>query len=200
MSARALASVVVTLAVAAGPSSAVAARQHASTALPKGAIVVTFSGTGSGSYRFHQPAGVTAGACRTPDTTYAETDAYHWSYRFVLPPTGGSNDTPTILAAGGLLGASTQTQACGGAPALSGTCTEALRGPLATSSTDLAYPGVIVATAGRLITVGAVGELVAGSPPTCSGVGTLSLNPIQGYSQLQASVSIPARRSPPAAT
>src|ERR1039458_8695069 len=85
-------------------ASALAARGTEPRALPKGDLVVTFSGTGAGSYRFHQPAlGGDGSACRVADTTYTEIDTYHWSYRFVLPPGGGSSDTPSTQAGGGQL-------------------------------------------------------------------------------------------------
>jgi hypothetical protein len=85
-------------------ASALAARGTEPRALPKGDLVVAFSGTGGGSYRFHQPAlGGDGSACRVADTTYTEIDTYHWSYRFVLPPGGGSSDTPSTQAGGGQL-------------------------------------------------------------------------------------------------
>jgi len=83
-------------AAAGGPAplaSALAARSPETRGLPKGDLVVTFSGTGGGSYRFHQPAvGGGGSACRVADATYTEADSYRWSYRFVLPPGGGSSD------------------------------------------------------------------------------------------------------------
>ena len=89
-------------AVAAGTplASALAANSKGERALPKGDLVVTFGGSGGGTYRFHKPAvgGSGASACRVADTTYAEIDSYRWSYRFVLPPAGGSSTAPSAPA------------------------------------------------------------------------------------------------------
>lgn len=189
MSARTLASVAALLALLAASSSALAARQHEATALPKGSLIVTFRGSGSDSYRFHQPQAGAGIACHGADTTYAENDLYRWSYRFVLPPGGGSDDAPVALAGGGQITAVQRTQACAGAPELASSCSELLRPPLPAAAAELAYPGIVVGTAGRSITVGAVGELIPAPP--CSGVAPLFPNPVQGYAQLQASVVIP---------
>ena len=154
---------------------------------------MTFSGTGGGSYRFHQPAVGGGGSdCRVPETTYAEADTYRWSYRFVLPPGGGSSAAPSALAAGGQLSGTEQLQECAGAAAVTSTCTQALRAPLADNPADLAYPGVTVGTAGRFVTVGAVGELVRSTPPDCTGFGVVIGNLVEGFPQLQASVGFPS--------
>jgi hypothetical protein len=162
--------------------------------LPKGDLVVTFSGTGGGTYRFHQPAAVgdRRGRCRSGDTAYTEIDSYRWSYRFVVPASGGSSDLPLALAGAGQLSGTEQLRQCGGTAAVTSICTQALRAPLATNTADLAYPGVIVAASGRLVTVGAVGELISSAPqPICTGAGVFLPNLVAGYSQLQASVSFP---------
>jgi len=157
----------------------------------KGDLIVTFSGAGGGSYRYHEPASGSGSACRSADTTYSEADSYRWYYRFVLPPDGGSSDSPAAVAGGGQLSATEQLLQCAGAAALTSSCTQALRAPASTSAGDLAYPGVVVGATGKLVTVGALGELVAAAPePTCTGVGVLTPNPVQGFSQLQAAVSI----------
>lgn len=159
--------------------------------LPKGDLVVTFSGSGGGSYRFHAPPSGVGSNCRVADTTYDETDSYHWGFRFVLPPTGGAS-TPIQVWGGGQLSSTEQLLQCGGAAAVTSQCTQGLRAPLSASAGDLAYPGVTVEGEGSSITVGAVGELLASTPqPSCSGVGVLLPNPVVGYDQLQATVAIP---------
>jgi hypothetical protein len=171
---------------------ALAAGSKRGASLAKGDLVVIFSGSGGGGYRFHEPADGAGSDCNVADTTYAETDSYHWSYRFVVPPAGGSSDTPFALSGGGLLSASEQLMQCAGTAAVASTCTQALRAPLPADSGDLAYPGVTVGLDGRSVTVGAVGELILATPqPLCSGIGVLLPNPVQGFSQLQASVNIP---------
>jgi len=158
----------------------------------RGDLLVSFSGAGGGSYRFHAPAVGGSAACRVADTTYAETDSYHWSYRFLVAPGGGSSDAPVALAAGGQLSASEQLLQCAGTAAATSTCTQTLRAPPAADAGDLAYPGVTVALEGPSISVGAVGELLpATAQPFCSGVGVLLPNPAAAFAQLQASVSIP---------
>jgi hypothetical protein len=190
MSRKLLGIFVLSVAAATPLASALAASRD-TRALPKGDLVVTFSGSGGGTYKFHQPA-LGSRRCRSADATYTEIDSYKWSYRFVVPPTGGTSDTPLALAGGGQLSGSEQLQQCGAAAAISSTCTRALEPPAAANSGDLAYPGVIVAASGRLVTVGAIGELISSSAqPVCTGVGTLMPNPVAGFSQLQASVTFP---------
>jgi hypothetical protein len=183
-------------AAAAGPAplaSALAARSPETRGLPKGDLVVTFGGAGGGSYRFHQPAvGGGGSACRVPESTYTETDAYRWSYRFVLPPGGGSSDTPSALAGGGQLIGTRQLLECAGGAAVTSTCTQALRPPLGDNPADLAYPGVTVGAAGRFVTVGAVGELVRSTPPDCTGFDVVIGNLVEGFPRLQASVGFPS--------
>jgi hypothetical protein len=177
------------LLVAAPPALAAAHTRH--TALAKGDLVVTFSGAGSGSYHFHEPAVGVGAACKVADTTYSETDSYHWIYRFVVPPTGGSSDTPIALTAEGQLSSNQQLLQCAGNAAVTSTCTQALRAPAPANDTDLTYPGVTVGVFGRSVTVGALGELVpATAQPQCSGIGVLLPNPLEAFAQLQANVSI----------
>jgi hypothetical protein len=191
MSKRLLGIAALALAVLAPLPSALASRTTRVTALQKGDLVVTFSGSGGGSYRFHEPASGLGSACRVADTTYSETDSYHWSYRFVVAPTGGSSDTPIALAAGGQLNGTEQLMQCGGTAAVTSTCSQALRAPASANTDDLAYPGVTVGLAGRSVIVGAVGELVPSTPqPLCSGLGVLIANPVEGYPQLQASLAV----------
>jgi hypothetical protein len=167
------------------------ARPKLAHTLAKGDLVVIFSGVGGGSYRYHEPASGAGNACHSPDTTYSEADSYRWYYRFVLPPGGGTSDVPAAVAGSGQINGTEQLLQCAGAAALTSTCTQNLRTPPSASSSDLAYPNIDVGTAGSTITVGALGELIpASSQATCSGVGVLALNPVQGFSQLQAAVSI----------
>jgi hypothetical protein len=167
------------------------ARPKLSRTLAKGDLVVIFSGVGGGSYRYHEPASGAGNACQRPDTTYSEADSYRWYYRFVLPPGGGTSDTPAAVAGSGQISGTEQLLQCAGAAALTSTCTQSLRTPPSTSASDLAYPNIDVGAAGGTITVGALGELIpASSQATCTGVGVLALNPVQGFSQLQAAVSI----------
>lgn len=185
--------VCVALTAASSSSAAIAARRTAATAPPappKGSLVVTFKGSGTGGYHFHSPQSGSSSGCRAADTTYAEADSYHWTYRFVVPPSGGSVDAPVSALAAGQLSTSQQVLPCSSAPAQTSVCTQTLQAPPSASATDLTYPGVTVGTTGRLITVGAVGELVAG-PPNCGPGGVLLPDPLQGFAQLQASVSFP---------
>lgn len=192
MSRKLVATIALSVLAAVPLASALAANKDTRT-LPKGNLVVTFSGSGGGTYRFHEPAvGERRGRCRPGGNTYTEVDSYRWSYRFVVPASGGSSDLPLTLAGVGALSGTEQLRQCAGTAALTSICTQALRAPLATNTADLAYPGVIVAASGRLVTVGAVGELISSAPqPLCTGAGVFLPNLVAGYSQLQASVSFP---------
>ncbi|MGA2008417.1 MAG: hypothetical protein ABSH27_12775 [Solirubrobacteraceae bacterium] len=171
---------------------ALAASHTRAAPLTKGDLVITFSGYGGGGYRFHTPTQGTGTACRVADTTYSETDAYHWSFRFVLPPTGGSTDAPLSAAAAGQLSSSLQLLQCAGTAAATSTCTQALRAPFPAESTDLTYPGITVGLVGRSVSIGAVGELLPATPqPLCDGIGVLLPNPVEAFAQLQTSVAIP---------
>ena len=152
---------------------------------------MTFSGSGGGSYRFHQPGLLGAAVCRSGDSTYAETDSYSWSYTFVVPPTGGRASAPASMTGTGLLSSVQQTRRCGGTTATTTTCTQTLRPPTQADEADLAFPGVDVVASARQITVGALGELLRPAPPTCSGDGSLIPNVVRGYLELQASVTFP---------
>jgi hypothetical protein len=186
-----LAIAIAALAATAPLADANGAKRKVSRTLAKGDIVVIFSGSGGGSYRYHDPASGSGGACRSADTTYNEADNYRWYYRFVLPPGGGSSDTPAAVAGGGQVTATEQLLQCAGSAALTSTCTQALRTPPQANGGDLAYPNIVLGAAGSLVTVGALGELIpTAAPPLCSGVGVLAPNPVQGYSELQAAVSI----------
>jgi hypothetical protein len=170
-------------------SAAQAAHPRVPLTAPRGDLLVTFSGTGGGSYRYHVPMTGGGASCRTPETTYTETDAYRWSYSFVLSPGGGTSDTPFSLLGGGSVSSAQQEDQCGALAANTSVCRAGLRTPLQTASGDLAYPGVNVAVSGRLVTVGAVGELVRAAPG-CTGIGTLLPNLVTGYTGLQATVSV----------
>jgi len=159
---------------------------------PRGDLVVTFSGSGGGSYRFHDPAEGAGAACRSADATYVESDSYSWSFTFVVPPSGGSGGAPVELSGAGQLSGSEQTLRCAGVAATTTTCTQALRPPAPDNAADLDYPGVNVVASARVITVGALGELLRSSAqPSCSGSGTLIPNLVQGFPELQASVTFP---------
>jgi hypothetical protein len=183
-----LVTIAVAAAVAAPLSSASAARSRDTRSLPQGDLIVIFSGSGGGSYRYHEPARGTGSACHAADTTYTEADNYRWYYRFVLPPGGGSSDSPVATSGGGTLQGTEQLAQCAGSAALTSTCTQTLQTPLAANAADLAYPGVVVGGSGRTVTVGAIGELVPATSQ-CSGLSIFAPNPIQGFSQLQASVT-----------
>jgi hypothetical protein len=186
-----LAIAVAAFAVTASLASAHSAKPKLARTLAKGDLVVIFSGAGGGSYRYHEPASGAGSACRSADTTYSEADSYRWYYRFVLPPGGGASDVAAAVAGGGEISGTEQLLQCAGLAALTSTCTETLRTPPAVNASDLAYPNVVVGAAGGLVTVGALGELITTSPQaTCTGVGVLAPNPVQGFSQLQAAVSI----------
>jgi hypothetical protein len=158
---------------------------------PRGYLMVTFSGSGGGGYRSHDPAEGAGAGCREPNTSSTETDSYSWSYTFVVPPAGGSGGAPVGVTGSGQISSTEQAGRCSGSPAASTTCSEQLRPPPAGDSGDLAYPDVNVVVSGREVTVGALGELVADGSPSCTGPGTLVPNLVQGYSQLQASVTFP---------
>lgn len=186
-----LAIAIAAIAAMAPLASAQGSQRRVSRTLAKGDMVVIFSGSGGGSYRYHEPASGSGSACRSADTTYSEADSYRWYYRFVLPPGGGSSDAPLAVAGGGQVTASEQLLQCAGSAALTSSCSLALRTPPQTNGSDVAYPNIFLSAAGGLITVGALGELIP-SPgqPVCTGVGVLTPNPVQGFSQLQAAVSI----------
>jgi hypothetical protein len=184
-------SIVLVCAAAAALSAAPAAIGGVRLQGPRGYLLVTFSGTGGGGYRFHTPPAGAGAACRQPDTTYAETDSYNWSYTFLVSPTGGSGGAPFQESGGGQISSTEQTLRCAGDPAAATTCSEQLRTPPTTATTDVAYPDVNVALSGRQVTVGALGELTAAAPATCAGGGTLLPNLIAGWAQLQGSVTFP---------
>ena len=161
------------------------------SSFPRGDLLVIFSGTGGGGYRFHNPADATGAACHTPDSTYDETDAYSWRDVFVVGPGGGTSDAPLAMAGAGQLTGSLQLGQCGSSAASTSTCTQPLRPPSGPPGGDLAYPGVAVVLSGRLVTIGAVSELLRGPSPACNGGGALEPNIVEGYRGLQASVSFP---------
>ena len=161
------------------------------SSFPRGDLLVTFSGTGGGAYRFHTPAVGAGAACHSPDTSYAEADAYSWRDTFVVGPGGGTSGAPLVLAGAGQLTGTSQLGACGASAASTSTCSQSLRPPTGQAGGDVVYPGVTVVLSGRLVTVGAISELVRSASPACSGAGTLEPNIVQGYTGLQASVSFP---------
>jgi hypothetical protein len=161
------------------------------SSFPRGDLLVTFSGTGGGGYRYHQPAGGTVVSCHSPDTSYDETDAYSWRDTFVVGPGGGTSDTPITLAGAGQLAGSVQLGPCSSSAASTSTCSQSLRPPSSQGDGDLAYPGVTVVLSGRLVTIGALSELLRSASPACTGDGALEPNIVQGYTGLQASVSFP---------
>jgi hypothetical protein len=192
MSRRRLLIITVGAALLVPSAGALASRDKHAAGLGQGDLVVTFSGSGGGAYRFHEAAVGAGSACRAADSTYSETDTYHWRYRFVVSPTGGSSDTPSAAVASGQLSSNEQLLQCGAAAAVTSSCAQTLAPPLPGNSADLAYPGVLVGLNARYVTVGAVGELIAATPqPTCTGVGVLLANPVEAFAQLQASVAIP---------
>ena len=161
------------------------------SSFPHGDLLVIFSGTGSGGYRYHNPPDGTGVSCHTPDTAYAETDAYSWRDTFVVGPAGGTSDAPITLAGTGQLSGTAQLGPCGASAASTSTCTQSLRPPPSQGDGDLTYPGVTVVLSGRLVTIGALSELLPGASPTCTGNGALEPNIVEGYTGLQASVSFP---------
>ncbi len=161
------------------------------SSFPRGDLLVTFSGTGGGGYRYHDPADGSGAACHTPDTAYDETDSYSWRDTFVVGPGGGTSDAPLTLAGGGQLTGIVQLGPCAGNAASTSACTQTLRPPSGQANGDVAYPGVVVVLSGRLVTIGALSELQRGPSALCSGGGALQPNVVQGYKGLQASVSFP---------
>jgi len=184
---------IVTLAVLAAPlASAQGARGRTSDAAPYGDIEVTFSGSGGGAYRYHDPAAGGAGAsCRSPELSYAESDSYSWNVSFAFAPGGGTTQAPLAVFGSGQLSASQRLGPCAGAGPQPGACSETLAAPSPADASDLAYPSASVVIAGRQVTVGVLAELVAAAPASCSGGATLTPNPVAGWSELQASVSFP---------
>ena len=166
------------LAVAGAAIAAPVAGAHAGaskpvwSSFPRGDLLVTFSGTGGGDYRYHNPPAGTAASCRTPDTSYSETDAYSWRDTFVVGPAGGTSDAPVGQLAGtGQLTGTAKLGPCGASAASTSTCTQSLRPPSSQGDGDLTYPDVTVVLSGRLVTIGALSELLGGSSPTCTGDG-----------------------------
>jgi hypothetical protein len=161
------------------------------SSFPRGDLLVTFTGTGGGGYRFHAPASGSGASCHSPDTVYAETDAYSWRASFVVGPSGGTSDAPLTLAGAGQLTGSEQLGPCGANDATSTTCAQSLHAPPLSSDGDVAYPGVAVVLSGKLVTVGAISELLRNGAPSCDGPGGFEPNVVTGYTGLQASVSFP---------
>src|SRR5665213_1062800 len=94
-------------------------------AAAKGSLIITFSGVGGGDYRFHAPAlGGSGGGCRSAETGYVENDSYSWSDTFVVPPTGGTSNSPVQLVGGGVVSSTEQLGSCAGAAPAASTCTE----------------------------------------------------------------------------
>ena len=161
------------------------------SSFPRGDLLITFSGTGGGAYRYHSPPDGTGASCHTPDTAYTETDTYSWRDTFVVGPAGGTSDAPITLAGAGQLSGIAQLGPCGASAASTSTCTQSLRAPSSQGDGDLTYPGVTVVLSDRLVTIGALSELLRGASPACTGGGALEPNIVQGYTGLQASVSFP---------
>ena len=157
---------------------------------PRGDLLITFSGSGGGGYRFHDPASGAGSGCRSADTTYVESDSYTWSYTFAVPPAGGRGVAPLSSSGSGLLISTQQTARCGGTPGATTSCTQSLRTPTQANSADLDYPGVDVTVSGRQITVGGLGELLRSPAQSfCTGGDGFVPNLVAGYAGLQASVS-----------
>jgi hypothetical protein len=58
--------------------------------LHKGDVIVTFSGTGHGAYRYGSPEfDDAAGACEDPPTSYTLSYSYHWRFSDYYSATGG---------------------------------------------------------------------------------------------------------------
>jgi hypothetical protein len=192
MSLRTLAALALLAAFAAPLADAHAAHSRYRHALVKGDLLITFRGSGQGSYRYHEPAVGSGAACRSADTTYGETDSYDWDYRFMVPPTGVTGAPPILLLGGGEMNATQLLAQCAGAAAVTSTCTQALNTPTSASAQDLAYPSVVLSAAGKLVTIGVLGEMNTATPQAqCTGLNVFEPNPVEGFSQLQASVSFP---------
>jgi hypothetical protein len=192
MSLRTFAALAVIAAMAAPLADAHAASNRSRHALVKGDLLIIFRGAGQGSYRYHEPAIGVGSACRSADTTYGETDSYDWDYRFVVAPGGAVSAAPIQLEGGGELNATEALQQCAGAAAVTSTCTQGLDTPAPANAQDLAYPSVVVTAAGKFVTVGALGEMITATPQAiCTGLNVFTPNPVEGFSQLQASVSLP---------
>jgi len=161
------------------------------SSFPRGDLLVIFSGTGGGTYRYHTPAGGSGVSCHSPDTSYDESDAYSWRDTFVVGPGGGAIDAPITLVGAGQLTGSAQLGPCGSDAASTSICTQSLRAPASDGDGDLAYPGVTVVLSGRLVSIGALSELLPSASPACTGGAALQPNLVQGYTGLQASVSFP---------
>jgi hypothetical protein len=123
------------------------------TARHASGLAISFSGTGHGSYRWHQPevdaiggtgatgtTGSTGGeSCVEPARTLTESDSYTWTFTSALTKQGRAIDGATTVAGGGTTTSTYTTSACGSAPAATTTCTAPFQPPARGS---ISYPAI----------------------------------------------------------
>jgi hypothetical protein len=155
-------------------------------------IVVTFAGSGAGGYRYRVPAagaGLFAVSCPTPAVSYSEHDSYSWRFTFIVPAAGAVLDGPSRSLGGGLLSGSTSQ--CAGSATTVTSCSQQLGAPTPLDNDDLGYPAVSVTVTRSHLTIGVIGELVPSAPAaSCANGGSYQPNPLAGFTQLQANVTI----------
>jgi len=165
-------------------------RTAAGSASP-GSIVVTFVGSGSGSYRYSvSPQGNSPGdaSCTGPAVSYSERDSYSWRFAFVVAHGGGVLDGPLTSQGSGSLSASTAH--CASALTGAASCGLQLTAPTPADNDDLDYPDASVTVTGSHVTVAVIGELVLGPTATGCGAGAYQPSPVVGFNQLQANVTV----------
>jgi hypothetical protein len=147
-----------------------------------GKLTVTFSGSGHGSYRWHQPeldavgatgtTGTTGGEaqCVEPARTLSESDSYTWTFRSAVTQQGRPVAGATTVAGSGTTTSTYTTAACGSAPAATTTCTAPLQAPARGS---ISYPAIAGRIAGKGLRISVQGGLqivpAALAQPPCSG-------------------------------
>jgi hypothetical protein len=158
---------------------------------PPGSIVVTFVGSGSGSYRYSvSPGGNSLGeaSCTNPAVSYSERDSYAWRFTFMVAHDGGVLAGPLASQGSGLLSATTAH--CASALTGASSCSLQLTAPTPADSDDLDYPDVNVTVTGSHVTVAVIGELVPSPKAAGCGGGAYQPSPVVGFNQLQANVTL----------
>jgi hypothetical protein len=155
-----------------------------------GSIVVTFVGSGAGSYRYSVSPGASGlgdASCTNPAVSYSERDSYSWRFTFMVAHNGGVLAGPLASQGSGLLSATTSRCASASTAA---SCSLQLTAPTLADSDNLDYPDVSVTVTGSHITVAVIGELVLSPTATGCGGGAYQPSPVVGFNQLQANVTV----------
>ena len=156
--------------LAAGVLAVTLAASAPATAGQAGKLAIVFSGSGHGSYRWHQPevdavggtgATGTTGAtsaegCVEPERTLSESDSYTWKFTSALTQQGRPVAGATTVAGSGTTTSTYTTAACGSTPAASTTCTAPLGAPMHGS---ISYPAITGHVDGNALRVTVQGGL-----------------------------------------